>query len=119
MSKTARCDLSDAQEHVLRKFLDDCVAEKIEGLGEVTGMLLHRMGYKMIAKGKLIRRDTDVKYPYGDTDPFGAYEDEYTPDGEALQERMDEASNDSDTDETSTSESPEGDEVGNLLQQDV
>jgi len=119
MSKGPRCDLSDSQEYVLRKFLDDCVVENIQGLGEITGMLLHRMGYKMIAPGKLVRNDTEVKYIYGDPDPFRDFEDEYTPDGEALLERINEASNDSDTDETSTGESPEGDEVGNLLQQDV
>lgn len=116
MAKKPRTDLTVEQELVIRDFLDRCVDLSIALDPMVIGSLIQRMGYKIVAPGKLVRADKEIKYIFGDPDPFRNVEDEYGPDGEALRGAV---SEDTDTDEASSSESPEGDEVGSLLQQDV
>jgi hypothetical protein len=119
-----RTDLTDQQEYAVRSFLDDCVELQISMPQDIIAGLIDRMGYKVITPGKLVRKDREIKFIYGDPDPFRNIEDEYGPDGEALLERLygkqDTVAGDGDsTDEASPSESPESDPVGDVLQQDV
>lgn len=115
--KKPRNDLTDEQEYALRRFLDDCVTLQIALPPEVIGLIIDRMGYKVIRQGLIVRKDFEVKYIYGDPDPFRNIDDQYGPDGEELLERLND--NSTSTDEAGPSESPEGDEVGSVLQQDV
>jgi len=103
-----RCDLSDEQEYALRKFIDDCVTLNIGLPQEVFGLIFDRMGYKVIQPGTIVRKDLEIKYIFGDPDPFRNIVDEYAPDGEALAERINGASDSTDTDEASSSEPTEG-----------
>lgn len=114
--KKPRTDLTDEQEIIIRNFLDDCVEHQIGFDPTVIALMIDRLGYKVLTPGKLVRKDREVKFIYGDPDPFKNVEDEYGPDGEALRERIAAAES---ADETSASESPEGDEVGDVLLEDV
>jgi hypothetical protein len=117
--KKPRNDLSTTQELVIRGFLDACVEHQIGLDPSVIALLIDRMGYKVLCPGKIVRKDREIKFIYGDPDPFRNVEDEYGPDGEALRADADTTTDTEDTDTTSASESPEGDEVGDVLQQDV
>lgn len=113
-------DLTDEQELLLRDFIDNAAKLNLAIPGDMIHWAFDRMGYRLIPKGKnnviAIDKRTEVKTIYGDPDPFKNYEDEYAADGEALRAKV--AGADS-SDETSTSESSESDEVGDVLQQDV
>jgi hypothetical protein len=117
--KTRRLtNLSDHQQLIVRDFLADCAEYGIALDRAVVALLIDQLGYKVIEPGKLVAKTTEVKSIFGDPDPFRLIEDEYGPDGDALRERVDAANSES-TDEAGSSESPEGDAVGNVLQQDV
>lgn len=108
-----RNDLTREQELIIRDFLDACVEYNIGFDPQVIALIIDRLGYKVVQPGKLVRKDREIKYIFGDPDPFRNVEDEYGPDGEALRE---EAAPVESEDEASASESPEGDAVGNILQ---
>lgn len=114
-----RNDLTDQQEIVIRNFLDECVTFEIALAPVIISELIARMGYKIVAPGKVVAQDKEIKTIYGDPDPFKDIQDEYGPDGEALRERLNAANNDNDTDEADPSEPTESDPVGDVLQQDV
>jgi hypothetical protein len=117
-----RSDLTPVQEIVIRDFLEGCAELQIVLDPQIPVMLMARLGYRLIPKKSgtiAIRADLEVKNIYGDPDPFKDYEDQYGTDGEAVRELANGVVNDSDTDEASPSQSPEGDTVGSVLQQDV
>jgi hypothetical protein len=108
-----RCDLTDEQELAIRDFLDACVELNIAFDPQVIALILDRMGYKVLVPGKLVRKDREVKFIYGDPDPFRNVEDEYGPDGDALRERIAAPKS---ADEASTSKPPSRNPLGNILQ---
>lgn len=116
--KHSRSNMSDEQELVIREFLDACGELDIALPAHVVGGIIDHLGYRVIAPGKLVRKDREIKTIFGDPDPYRLIDDEYGPDYEALRERINAAGPD-DTAEASPGESPEGDEVGDVLQQDV
>jgi len=131
-----RTILSPEQELHIRDFLDGAAELGTPLPSAVVIEFLNLMGYKVLAPGKIVRRDREIKTIFGDPDPFRNIEDEYGPDGEALRESLvsdedvqasvleDEVGPGNnvpsgDTDEASSGESSESDEVGDVLQQDV
>jgi hypothetical protein len=115
MAKLSRTNFTAEQEVLVRDFLDDAAELETALPPEVVGGLLYAMGYRVLAPGKIVRRDREIKHIFGDPDPYRNIEDEYGPDGDALRASLDSA----DTDETDTSVEAESDEVGDVLQQDV
>lgn len=117
--KHSRSNFTDEQELIIREFLDQCADFDIALPQHVVAGLIDVLGYKVIAPGKLVRKDREIKTIFGDPDPYRLIEDEYGPDYEALLKRMEDAAGSEDTTETSPGESPEGDAVGDVLLKDV
>ena len=97
------------QAAIIRQFLLGCEATGI--IVPNKAALLVLLGYKEIAPGIRVSLGTEIKIPFGRriTD---LYKDEYHDDWEAITKADIEAN-------VSTSESPEGDEVGDVLREEV
>jgi hypothetical protein len=108
-----RNDLTREQELIIRSFLDDCVEHNIAFDPQVIALMIDRLGYKVVQPGKLVRKDKEIKYIFGDPDPFRNVEDEYGPDGEALREEAAQAESE---DEASASKPTSRNPLGNILQ---
>lgn len=124
-SSTTANNLTDAQEKIVRDFYDVIVIDESLWTNNtasrkvVGGMCLSMMGYAVTPRGEIVPDGTIVKESYGqgmlgrEGPPMNIL---YQTDGDKVRS----ASYESDSaDQTSPSESPESDEVGDVLQQDV
>ena len=117
--------LSREQQIAARDFInivvnaEDGIWDTSKGTRKQLAVAIYEMlGYQLLPNGTRIPLGVEVKTQYGKGffgDPYGHYEDAYIADAQELfsEDQF------SGTDETDTSESSEGDAVGDVLQQDV
>jgi len=104
--------ISKTQEEVVRDFIFESEAVGLELPPQVWDVFIQMLDYKRLPSGALVSTDTEVKIPFGGN--FDAYPDQYGPDGEELY-----GYNNQSTIDACSSESPEGDKVGNVLREEV
>ena len=128
MSAPTKNALTPEQDLLCRDFLENVVGNELlwgqlgKTRGAVYGAVLQLLGYS-IASGTVVPIGTTLKYRYGQTADTTEYEGLFERDRALVEGMLDDTPkvtiNIESTDEASTSESPESDEVGDVLLEDV
>ena len=128
MSVLTKNELTPEQDLLARNFYQQIVAnDKLWGaLGKTQGVVanavLQILGYT-VSCGVIVPIGTTFKFTYGTSPDTSEYAGIFDRDKAIVEGMLDESPkvtiNIESSDEASSSESPEGDEVGDVLQQDV
>jgi hypothetical protein len=128
MSVLTKNELTLEQDLLCREFYQQIVADdKLWGTlgktqGTVAGAVLQILGYTVTA-GVIVPIGTTLKFTYGQSPDTSEYVGIFDRDKAIVEGMLDDTPkvtiNVESSDEASTSESPEGDEVGDVLLEDV
>ena len=117
-------NLTDEQDAICRDFYELVVTNeslwtgRTKTQGIVGGAVLNQLGYTVSA-GQIVPIGTVLKFGYGQSPVADEFIGLYDKDAAIVRGALDAADEDSDPVEADPSESPESDEVGDVLQQDV